>query len=142
VTDDAASGPLDVATLRVLGRRAAGHPLVDTWAFQPDAMTPRSLALHLDAAQYPPAVETVRLDIRWFVGGDYTVHYVETRGGDVWQCRWDRHPKPDGPRAHFHPPPDADGVESSPLSGSGHLELLFSVLDWVTDRLEQLHDRR
>jgi hypothetical protein len=142
VTDDVSGAALDVPTLRTLAQRAAGHPLVEGWTFEPDAMTPRSLAVRLDSSQYPPAVTAVRLDVRWFENDDYTVHYVETRDGDAWQCRWDSHPKPGESRAHFHPPPDADGVESSPLSGSGHLDVLFSVLDWASDRLERLHDRR
>lgn len=134
--------PLDVATLGVLARRADTHPLVGEWAFQPDATSPRRLELPLDAARYPPSVENARLDVRWFEGGDYSVHYVEQRDDDdVWQCRWDRHPKPGEPAAHFHPPPDAEeDVEPSGLQATHHLGVLFGVLDWITDRIEQLHD--
>ena len=133
--------PLDVATLDALAQRVKVHPLVDDWAFQPDSMSPRRLELHLDADQYPLSVDTARLDVRWFDGGDYTVHYLETRRDDVWQCRWDRHPKPDAPRAHFHPPPDAStDVEPSTIESTYHLEVLFTVLDWVTERVQRLHD--
>ena len=134
-------GPLDVATLDVLAGRAGTHPLVDGWTFQPDAMSPRRLELHLDDEQYPRPVEEARLDVRWFDGGDYTVHYLELRGDDAWQCRWDRHPKPGGSKAHFHPPPDAvSDVEPSGLGATHHLGVLFAVLDWVAERVEQLHD--
>ena len=92
--EEYSGGPLDVPTLEVIAQRAGTHPLVDGWAFQPDAMSPRRLELSLDEDQYSSSVEEVRLDIRWFEGGNYTVQYLETRDDDVWQCRWDRHPKP------------------------------------------------
>ena len=132
--DEAPSGPLDVETLEVLARRATTHPLVAEWAFRPDSISPRVLEFELDDARYPESVTEVRLDVRWFVGGDYTVHYLEHRDGERWQCRWDRHPKPDAPRAHFHPPPDASGVDPSPLEAAHHLDVLFGVLEWVTGR--------
>lgn len=137
------TGPLDVPTLDVLGRRAITHPLVDRWTMQPDAMSPRRLELHLDATQYPPSVETAKLDVRWFEGGDYTVHYRESAdGSDEWQCRWDRHPKPEGQRSHYHLPPDAapDVVESN-LAAGHHLDVLFDVLDRIERRIETLHGR-
>lgn len=134
-------GPIDVATLRVLGRRASGHSLVDDWAFQPDALSPRSLEIRLDATQYPAIVESARLDVRWYEGDQYTVHYVESHDGGTWQCRWDRHPKPDSPMAHYHPPPDADGpITASDFEGTHHLEVLFAVFEWLDDRLKDLHD--
>lgn len=139
--EEYSSGPLDVPTLEAIARRAVTHPLVDGWAFQPDAVSPRRLELHLDGDQYPRPTVEARLDIRWFEGGDYTVHYLETRGDDVWQCRWDRHPKPGEPKAHFHPPPDAaSDVEPSTLQAAHRLGVLFGVLDWITERIEQLHD--
>jgi hypothetical protein len=139
--EEYSGGPLDVPTLEVIAQRAGTHPLVDGWAFQPDAMSPRRLELSLDEDQYSSSVDEARLDIRWFEGGDYTVHYLETRDDDVWQCRWDRHPKPGEPTAHFHPPPDAaSDVEPSTLQATHHLGVLFGVLDWITERIEQLHD--
>lgn len=134
-------GPLDVATLDVLAQRAISHPLVEGRAFQPDAMSPRRLEVHLDDEQYPATVTAARLDIRWYDGGDYAFHYLETREDARWQCRWDRHPKPGESTGHFHPPPDADStVEPSPLQATHHLGVLFDVLDWITDRVERLHD--
>jgi len=97
--------------------------------------------LSLNGRQYPSPVAAARLDVRWFEGGDYAVHYLETRDDDVWQCRWDRHPKPGAPTAHFHPPPDAaSDVEPSQLQATHHLGVLFGVLDWITERTEQLHE--
>lgn len=139
--EEYSGGPLDIATLEVLAQRADSHPLVASWAFQPDAMSPRRLELHLDDDQYPPSVEAARLDVRWFERGDYTVHYLESRDDHVWQCRWDRHPKPGEPKAHFHPPPNAAAaVDPSGLQATHHLDVLFIVLDWITERIEQLHE--
>ena len=140
-SEEYSSGPLDVPALEAIARRAVTRPLVDGWAFRPDAMSPRRLELSLDENQYPSSVAEARLDVRWFEDGDYTVHYLETRDDDVWLCRWDRHPKPRGPKAHFHPPPDAAAdVEPSTLRATHHLSVLFGVLDWITERIEQLHD--
>ena len=140
-SEEYSGGPLDVPTLDVMAKRAVTHPPVDGWAFQPDAMSPRWLALSLDENQHTSPVVEARLDVRWFEGGDYTVHYLETRDHDVWQCRWGRHSKPGAPKAHFHPLPDAaSDVEPSTLQATHHLGVLFGVLDWITERIEQLHD--
>lgn len=135
------SGPLDVATLEVLARRAADHPLVQRWTFRPDALSPRHLELGVDARQYPASVDAVRIDVRWFEGGDYSFHYVESEDDEHWQCRWHRYPKPEAPRAHFHPPPDAAvDVEESSFDVEHHLGVCFAVLDWIEARVEALHD--
>jgi hypothetical protein len=132
-------GPLDVATLDLLARRAGTHPLVETWAFEPDAVSPRRLRLTLDDGAYPVPVASARLDVRWFVGGDYTFHYLEVRDAGRWECHWDRHSKTDAPNEHHHPPPDAGTAERSPLDADHHLDALFAVLDRITDRVERLH---
>lgn len=135
------SGPLDIPTLNVLAQRARTHPVVTEWQFQPDSLSPRLLELKLDETQYPDPIEEVRVDIRWFEGGDYSVHYLESVSNEVWQCRWDCHPKPNAPRAHFHPPPNAgDCIDSSPIESGHHLAVLFAVLDWVGERVEKQHD--
>ena len=140
-SEEYSSGPLDVPTLDVIAQRAVTHSLVDGWAFQPDSMSPRRLELYLDEDQYPSPITEVRLDVRWFEGGDHTVHSLETRDDDTWQCRWDRHPKPDASKGHFHPPPDAaSDVEPSTLQATHHLSVLFGVLDWIAERIDQLHD--
>jgi hypothetical protein len=133
------SGRLDRTTMETIGRRAATDPLVESWRFEPDRIAPWSLVLSLDATAYPSAVDAARIDVHWFVTGDYYLHYVEERDSSRFQCRWDRHPKTDAPRSHFHPPPDAGGAEPSPL-GDHHLDVLFSVLDWVAERVERRHD--
>lgn len=140
-TDNRSGGPLDIATLEVIGRRATSHPLVARWRFRPDGISPRVLVLELDIGQYPDEVKEARLDVRWFEDGAYTVQYLENRVDDVWQCRWDRHPKPEAPMAHFHPPPDA-GVDIDPsmVKVSHPLDVLFSVLEWPGERVQQLRE--
>lgn len=137
---DASSGPIDLGALEVIASRADSHPLVVSWQFEPNGMSPRRLALRLDPEQYPEPVTSVRIDVRWYEGGDYTFHYVESRFDGEWQCRWDRHPKPEGPRSHFHPPPDADSsVEPSGITEDHHLGVVFAVLDWVEHRVDDIH---
>lgn len=136
------AGRLDVATLRTLAQRAVDHPLVDDWQFDPSSISPRLLCLRLDPNAYPTNVLAARLDVRWFLTDDYSVHYVESREAatEPYQCRWDRHPKTTAPRTHVHPPPDAGDAEASTLN-SHHLDVLFAVLDWVSDRVEALYDK-
>lgn len=136
-----ASDPLDVPTLEVLAGRATTHPLVTDATFEPDLITPRGLEVHLDPEQYPDPISEARLDIRWFEGGDYAIHYVEVDPDGMWQCRWDRHPKPGTPTEHFHPPPNAGtAVESSLVDADHHLEILFDVLEWIEGRLRKHYE--
>lgn len=136
--DGPPQGRLDPTTLRTMGSHARSHPLVDSWQFQPNSLSPRRLELQLDSNAYPADVEEARLEIHWFVTDDYYLHYMETRGDEHYQCRWDRHPKTDAPRTHFHPPPDAGAAEESSLDPH-HLDVLFTVLDWVSERVRRLH---
>ena len=136
---DVPMGELDVPTLRTIGRRAETHPLIESWQFDPSSAAPRMVQLRIDAESYPIAVDSARLDVRWFTTDDYSFHYVESPGDDQYHCRWDRHPKSDAPRTHFHPPPDAGAAEESPLDAH-FLDVLFTVLDWTSERVERLHE--
>lgn len=139
--DDGTGGPLDVNTLRTMARRARSHDLVVQWRFRPDTISPRVLELQLDVERYPDAIEAVRVDVRWFEDGTYTIHYLETGPDHEWQCRWDRHPKPEAPEAHFHPPPAAGpAIEPSPVDAAHPLGVLFGVLEWLGDRLNRLYE--
>lgn len=134
------SGPLDIPTLTALAQRATSHSLISGWQFRPDSISPRVLELQVDSKQYPSTVHDVRVDVRWFEGGDYSIHYLELSTDRTWQCRWDRHPKPNAPKEHFHPPPTAENtVGSSPLDADHHLGILFAVLDWIDERVREHH---
>lgn len=40
-----------------------------------------------DQSQFPEHIQTARLDIRWYVGGDFSVHYIEEwADGTRWEC--------------------------------------------------------
>lgn len=138
--DPIPGGRLDVPTLRTIAQRAATHPIVGGWAFAPSNLSPRLLRIHFDASAYPTDVLAARIDGRWFTTNDYSFHYLERHEADVksYQCRWDRHPKTSAPRTHFHPPPDAGDAQPSSVDPH-HLEVLFTVLDWVSERVERLH---
>ena len=131
------TGRLDQSTMQMIGRRAQSHRLVESWEFVPDELSPRSVEISLHPTLYPQSVTTARIQIHWFVTGDYYVHYIESLEETQYQCRWDRHPKTNAPRTHFHPPPDAGEAVDSHI-GTHPLAVLFAVLDWISERIEQL----
>ncbi len=84
------------------------EPLVDTASFD-DMISPSEL--HVTLTDGLGTAETARFDIRWSERGMYSFHYVDTNDLN-W--RFDRHPNPHSPDAHFHPPPDASTDEAVP----------------------------
>lgn len=129
-------GPPDRQTLRLLERVLGEDPIVDTTAFEPDGYEPRLLSVRLDADRYPQSVTSARLDVRWFVGGDFSLHYVETTVEDRWECRWDRHPNPHSARVHFHRPPDGEETDDLDLPSLHPLDVTRVVLAAVDRRFE------
>ena len=140
--DSVPQGRLDTTTLRTLGRRAATHPLVEAWSFEPDSASPRYLDLRLDANAYPVDVNAVRLEIHWFDTDDYYLHYLETRDTEYYQCRWDRHPNPHDSRLHFHEPPSATEIVDFEPASVHPLEVCSTVLTAIEQRLEKLWSSR
>lgn len=137
---DVPDGRLDVTTLALIARRAGTHQLFATRTYEPSTRSPRRLELRLLASASPPAVESARIDVRWFDIGDYSVHYVEQSADAVsYQCRWDRHPETDTSHAHYHPPPDAGDPVETPLPSHHPLDVTFAILAWVADRVGTLH---
>ena len=136
--DDPSTGPPDRQTLRLLERRLADEPLVARTEFHPDSDEPRELHASVDTERFPPSIEDVRLDIRWYATDDFSVHYVETATSDErWECRWDRHPNSHNARLHFHRPPSADEPTDVELSSLHPLDVLATVLAAVEDRIER-----
>ena len=133
------SGAIDGSVLMQLSRNALGHPLVETTALEPTVDSPTRLRIAIDQTQYPEPIDTVRLDVRWFETGDFSVHYVEHHvDGTTWQCRWDRHPNPHSERIHFHEPPEAVTIRDFPLREPHPIETLHLVLDWIKGRIERV----
>ncbi len=85
------------------------EPLVDAASFD-DPVDPTEL--HVTLTDGLETADTARFDIRWSERGMYSFHYTDPNDLN-W--RFDRHPNPHSPDAHFHPPPDAsidDAVSS------------------------------
>jgi hypothetical protein len=140
VTPDQLSGnALDIATLEQLAQAANTHPLAIESTLQPDPISPEYLELSLDDNRYPDSNIRSHLEIRWFEGSYYSIRYIERWGEYRCQCRWDRHPVSEGPMAHFHPLPNMSlDIESSPFEQVCHIPVVFSVLDWISERIKNL----
>jgi len=68
--DPPVSGRLDRTMMETTAQRSETHPLVASWQFQPDRLSPRFLQITLDESAYPESVAAVRLEIHWFATGD------------------------------------------------------------------------
>lgn len=132
------TGPPDRQTLRLLERQLASDSLVAETVFEPDPYEPRLLRASLAAGQYPESVTEARVDIRWFTTGDFSIHYLESRDGDLWECRWDRHPNTHNTRLHFHEPPTANDITELEFSSLHPLDVYSTVFDAVEQRIESL----
>ena len=131
------TGPPDRRTLRLLERHLAGDPLVAETEFDPNSDEPRELRAHIAIDGFPPSVERVRLDVRWFATDDFSMHYIETTRDDRWECRWDRHPNSHNSRLHFHQPPDGTDATDLELPSLHPIDVLSTVLAAIEERIEQ-----
>lgn len=132
------TGPPDRQTLRLLERQLASDPLVAEVRFEPDPYEPRLLHAALDTDRYPESVTAARIDIRWFTTGDFSIHYLEDRSNEQWECRWDRHPNTHNTRVHFHEPPTGASVSDLDLSSIHPLEIYATVFEAIDQRIESL----
>ena len=133
------TGPPDRQTLRLLERQLTTDSLVADTRFDPDAYEPRLLTAGLATEQYPDAVATARVDIRWFTTGNFSLHYVETRGDNTrWECGWDRHQNTHNTRLHFHEPPTGADVSDLDFASLNPLEVYSMVFDAIEHRIESL----
>lgn len=135
------TGPPDRQTLRLLERHFANDTLVLDTTIEPNPHELRTLQAWFDPNQYPDSIESVRLDVRWYASGDFSLHYVEDhRDGTQWECRWDRHPNEHNERLHFHHPPDATQVTDLSLPSVHPLEVYSTVMTAIERRIERLWD--
>lgn len=77
------------------------EPLVDDTGYD-DPVAPTELQIELANGFYD--APSARIDVQWSDRAYYSFHYVDDDGVN-W--RFDRHPNPHSPEAHFYPPPDA-----------------------------------
>ena len=132
------TGPPDRQTLRLLERQLASDSLVAETVFEPDPYEPRLLRALLASGQYPESVTEARVDIRWFTTDDFSIHYLESRDGDLWECRWDRHPNTHNTRLHFHEPPTGNDITDLEVASLHPLDVYSTVFDAVEQRIESL----
>jgi len=137
--DSDETGPPDRQTLRLLEKQLSSDSLVVETEFDPDSYEPRILRALFDTERYPESTTAVRVDIRWFTTGDFSMHYVEEHSnGEPWECRWDRHPNTHNGRLHFHKPPSASDVTDLELPSTHPLEVYSTVLSAIEQRIEGL----
>jgi len=132
------TGPPDRQTLRLLERQLTSDPLVAEVQFEPDPYEPRLLHASLDTGRYPVSVTATQIDVRWFTTDDFSIHYLERRGDDQWECRWNRHPNTHNTRVHFHEPPTGAAVSNLDLSSLHPLDIYATVLESIEQRIEGL----
>ena len=132
------TGVPDRQTLRLLERQLASDSLVAETVFEPDPYEPRLLRALLSPEQYPESVTEARVDIRWFTTNDFSIHYLESRDSDHWECRWDRHPNTHNTRLHFHEPPMANDISDLEFSSLHPLDVYSTVFDAVEQRIASL----
>lgn len=108
-------GPLDFDALDEVRRVFETDGLVTETGWD-DPLNPRRLQIHLGDGI--GGQDSGRIDVTWTTRGYYSFHYSQS-GLDF---RFDCHPKPGAPDAHFHSPRDGENVvrscidvESAPL---------------------------
>ena len=137
------TGPPDRQILRLLERHLSSDTLVMDTAIEPNPHEPRVLHASFDSNQYPTPIDSVRLDVRWYESGDFSLHYVEDRQDEgQWECRWDRRPNEHNARLHFHHPPDATRVTDLSLPSVHPLDVYSTVATAIEQRVQRLWDER
>lgn len=95
-------GPPDVPAMRSIRRVfEQSEPLIERCGFD-DVLNPTLLSTEFGDGIGD--AEQCRIDATWYRSGAYSFHYVDS---DHVNWRFDRHPNPHSPEAHFHRPPDA-----------------------------------
>jgi len=106
-----------------------------------DAAGHLELAVSFISRYYPTSIEEATLSVRWYTNDDFKIHYREEHEGDVWMCRWDRHPNPHNSRDHFHPPPAARTPGEDAAWPRDYRDVSRLVLGEIEDRITHLWDR-
>ncbi|MDZ7687541.1 MAG: hypothetical protein U5J64_02255 [Halobacteriales archaeon] len=130
---DVDSAPVDFALLRTIYSRLHNTERFQEAELKPD-YAPNFVVLYYDLGYFPQGVEEAFLQVRWYTNDDFNIHYEERYSdGDVWKCRWDRHPSEHNSREHFHQPPDASTPGRDASFSEDWRDVLSSVLE-ETDR--------
>ncbi|QOS10736.1 uncharacterized protein HfgLR_02935 [Haloferax gibbonsii] len=128
--------------LRNLASGFGDEPWLSSIAVFP-ANRPDSIVLTVRPLYYPESVvDAAYIEVQAYTDGTFHITYVESRHGDRWLCRWDRHDSPDYSRDHFHEPPAArhsDGVNRDYPLHLGDV-LADVVVPWVNRRVGVVWD--
>lgn len=133
---------LDETLLREVAQRLGSLTVVETVRVFPREK-PESVVAALEAAYYPEEIRYVELELRAYRNGDFNVIYRETRSGDDWMARWDRHENPHNTRDHYHRPPLArteDAVDAA--YPTDFFDVIERVLAEVDQRLGAVWEER
>lgn len=132
---------VDDALLRHLQQLFGQLELVSKTVLFP-ANRQESLVVEFETDHYPESVETVRLEIRVYINGDFHVTYFENYLGERRHCRWDRHDQNHNSRGHFHPLPTASTQDARDRAFPADVTEVMrrAVLPWVDERFGDLRD--
>jgi len=130
------TGPVDIEVLERIARRLRSGSRFSQVEFRPE-YAPESVVVEYDLGYFPAGVERAYLRIEWFVTDDFNVHYSEQyESGDLWECRWDRHPNSHNERGHFHPPPDAATPGENMEFATDWRDVLSRVIQVLDERVQ------
>jgi hypothetical protein len=130
------TGPVDAELLDRIAGHLRGSKRFTEISSQPPA-APNAVLAAYDLGYFPAGVDRAYLRLRWFETDDFSIHYSEQyRDGDLWECRWDRHPNDHNTRDHFHPPPDAATPGEDADYATEWRDVLVRVLTLVDERIE------
>jgi len=134
--EDQAVGKIDADVLERIGTQLSGSQRFKKVVFQP-AYAPNAVVAEYDLGYFPAAVERAYLRISWFDTDNFNVHYSEQyESGELWECRWDRHPNDHNTREHFHPPPDAETTGDDVAHPNDWRDVLSQVLRVLDERIQ------
>lgn len=134
--DPPSRGPIDATILDRIATRLRGSTRFERIERRP-AHAPNAVIADYDRGYFPGGVDRAYLRVRWFETDDFSVHYAEQyRSGELWACRWDRHPNDHNTRGHFHPPPDAATPGSDETYPDDWRDVLATVLARLDERID------
>lgn len=134
--EDQAIGKVDPDVLERIGTRLTGSQRFEKVVSRP-AYAPNSVVADYDLGYFPGAVDRAYLRMSWFDTDDFNVHYSEQyESGNLWECRWDRHPNSHNSREHFHPPPDAETPGNDATYATDWRDVLSQVLTELDQRIQ------
>ena len=134
--DGAGTAPIDIEILDRIAQRLAASNRFSTVTVQPES-APNSVIAEFALQYYPATVSRAYLQLRWFTTDDFSIHYVEQYAdGEVWECRWDRHPNEHNTRDHLHPPPDAPTPGTDATYPTDWRDVLTQILQRLEKRIQ------